>query len=510
MPNSVTMKYGDYSFSPVPMITIDKSLTKTAGGEHIGDLYGITLNGYLTASPDQTGGIIKLDQEQDALLTALNIDGKRFRIMCDSTEILNVYPRVMTIHFAESNDNWVYTTPFTVNLEIDAMTTGNDSTYTGHVSDATDSWVLEFADGFNYHTWDLNNVTNQDANFSYSRDTNPYVLRMSHSVSAVGKSHYKGDGAQTTGVLNKYPWEEARDFVVGRLGSDTGVLANSGIINIQPTGYEFYNHMRTVNQNELAGGYDVTESWLVKESGQAGVHGNATEDFTITISNTFDSPNTRVHIDGTIQGLESRSYGNVIGDFSTSETKYAAATGYWANVENKLYPRCQMVSENKTTRTLHPSGISTSIAHNPNQGTISYDYEFDDRPLNCVAGSLHETINISHKRPTDIFASLAVLGRAAGPILQDIGTVTEGTYAVNIEVVMQPSTGCTYANLVATQPYTSVAALLCTFQTHISDTYATYFKIDDQESWEPKTGRYSRGVTWTYTYCNSSPDTSLC
>src|SRR5690606_3496765 len=144
----------------------------------------------------------------------------------------------------------------------------------------------------------------------------------------------------------------------------------------------------------------------------------------------------------------------------------------------------------------------------------TYTYEYDDRPCNFVTGALSEVITINDNDPTDVFASLTVLGRAAGPILQDIGTVTAATREVSIELVMAIPTGCDSGNcgvLITSSPRNQVNNLLCCLEGELTDAYNQVFKSQDTSSWSPKTGRYTRTVQWTYTNCSGdAPSTSFC
>ncbi len=133
-----------------------------------------------------------------------------------------------------------------------------------------------------------------------------------------------------------------------------------------------------------------------------------------------------------------------------------------------MLPRAQLVSQALSTRVLNSGVRTTTLAHNPTQGIVSYSYEYDDRPSNCISGALFENISVVDNNPTDVFASLTVLGRAAGPILQDIGTVTSATRAVNIEAIMTIPTGCTVANLLTNRPSSQASGILCTFETDLT------------------------------------------
>ena len=65
--NNVFMTYGEYTFSPVPLITISKDSQKTGGGVNLGTLYNLTLEGTVTPFPTGVGGIVNVDRLQDEL-----------------------------------------------------------------------------------------------------------------------------------------------------------------------------------------------------------------------------------------------------------------------------------------------------------------------------------------------------------------------------------------------------------------------------------------------------------
>ena len=123
---------------------------------------------------------------------------------------------------------------------------------------------------------------------------------------------------------------------------------------------------------------------------------------------------------------------------------------------------------------------------------------------------MFENISVVDNNPTDVFASLTVLGRAAGPVLQDIGTVTAPTRDVNIDAIMTIGSGCTVAQLLANKPSAQVSGILCAFETDLTGSFTQVFLTSDNENWNPKTGSYSRNVRWIYTNCSGLSNTSFC
>jgi len=501
-----TMKYGDYTFSPVPMLTISHVEHKTGDQDKLGSVILYRLEGWVTPLPDGDLSLTGVMDLQDQLVSAFDRDGKLFLLQCGTDVIISGYPRInQPPVFSPSNDNWTQKTPFSLEVEMD----GEPKEENKQIASFEESWSVELDPSNSHYSLDLSNVpvADQEGGYSYVVDSNPYQARLTHNLTAVGKTHYTGDGL-TTGLIQQEAWETARDYLQDYLGYDEYILANSGVINLDVSTFTPYNHARITNVDEAQGACSVTETWFVLSTG-AGVASNATESFNVDIQQSAETDLISVNINGQIQGVETVSFGSASGDYAITETKYESASGYWEIVKNRLFPRAQYISQGYTNRTLNPRIQNSTVGKNPVNGVITYNYSYSDEPLNCIAGAKRERIVVSNNNPVDVFASIPVLGRAAGPILQNLNTVTSKSTTVSIEAVMEIPTGCTVA-LLNDPPTSEVAAILCLFETDISGTYDAYYKTQDNDSWEPKTGRYSRVVTWTVDDCSFDGDTSLC
>lgn len=507
------MKYGSYSFSPVPFITMNKEFQKSEDGTLLGTVFKITLDGVLTPLPSGDGGLEVIDAYQDNLRSAFDVDGKLFELNCDGTPLIYAYPRILSLQFEKSSNNWVYTCPFQIQIEFDdepASSGENGGAMPPYISQASETWSVEFVQESQPYSIQLNETVPQQIG-SYATDANPYQIKLTHQISAVGKRHYSG--STITGTLDKQAWEQARDYVLPRLGYDSERVSASGVLNLDGSLFSAYNHFRTNEVNELGGSFAVTETWLVVNTDASGNPGRALEDFTVNVRKAVENPITTVSIEGNILGLSTRSYGTNPGDFAVTETAYDAASGYWNIVQDRLLARATLMSTGLTTRSLNPAAKSSVVGHSPSKGSVNYNYEFDDRPCNFIAGSLSEVITINDTYPTDVFAQLQVMGRAAGPVLQDISTKGPATRDVSIEVIMDIPTGCASGDvsaLFSSAPTSQVRDLLCGMEQQLTNAYSQVFKHKDDSSWNPKTGQYTRNVGWTYQDCSGNPTTSFC
>jgi hypothetical protein len=121
--SGVSMSYGDYTFKPVPMVTINKETFKT-NGNVIGGGYNVSLNGILipyTTGSDKGG--IGVFQARDQLTSALTQDYSCFTAYFSGEGcgdiILKGRPRVDSLSFDSSSDNNSLTMPYSVDLRFD-------------------------------------------------------------------------------------------------------------------------------------------------------------------------------------------------------------------------------------------------------------------------------------------------------------------------------------------------------------------------------------------------------
>ena len=191
--------------------------------------------------------------------------------------------------------------------------------------------------------------------------------------------------------------------------------------------------------------------------------------------------------------------------FGSVKGRHTAKSGLFYNRVSNAYsglnfPAVQLLP-------LQPEPIAQSISYNTRESTIGYSFTYNNRPPNCFSGALHETINISRGNPSEVHSNLTILGRAKGPILQDIATITASTTEVNVEAVIVPDSGtglCTgniFVGYRTAHTRDFYSGLLVDVESGISGEYGTYFVTSDNETYDPKTGRYSRSKAWIHSLC---------
>lgn len=207
------------------------------------------------------------------------------------------------------------------------------------------------------------------------------------------------------------------------------------------------------------------------------------EEFTVSRKSSSEDPRVVVTVEGTIKGLRTSSCSD---PFQTPQDYFEAfshALAYFGAIKDGLLSRAALYVP---TAELTPAPWSTSYSQNLYAGTVSYAYEFTSQ-RHCYPFALSESITFSREGGIPVIAEVPVLGRKAGPVIQDMNTITSKRQSVAIELVLPiPANPCGFQEPPAVDvsiyaPHGSVVRL-----------------ESDVTTWSYESGRFSRNVSWIY------------
>lgn len=500
-----------YYIRPTPFVSISQNTNRNKMGR-LTNNYAITLNGSLVTSRDGTftqdisapGRTITIVDELPTVITDQQrlksnfIDGCYIEILDIEANnvIMSFYADVESINFEEGT--YIGVAKYTINLTTDYIAYGaqtnnsNQSSYYHNI--IPQKYNYEAIDDFN-DTWSIE--TDEGNATSYAGILRSY--RVTRNVSATGRKVYPH---------KKEAWQSAKDFVLHNVlnsgnfyTSLDSFLKNTTII---PSGLGFtgYNHIRSENIDKGAGSYSVNDTWILGS-------GTTLENFNISINSSNDSPYISVSIDGNIKGLSpihasgyNQHPSNI--PYNYALDKYNQISNYGQfGINSDIYKR----ANNSSPKTLHVQPASYSVGKNIITGEITYNAQFNNRPYNIIAGAISENITVNDTYPGDIFAVIPVLGRTTGPILQYIGGRTEYKRDVGIEFTIdEPNIprGETRSSLLLQKPSlnesikTDLLQLINELSPKNEPGIRKYFLSPPTENWNPKEGRYSLNLSWTY------------
>lgn len=473
----MSVAYGSSKIIPAPFCRIQKILQKNAAQEWIGSIYQITLTGKLFAykgspksdktfwtaagyPPDEVIGatdtFAAILRKQEALRILFAIEGQTLIIQPDDgNPPITCNPRVVSISFPEGG--WYQVCNYEIVLETDVLyisgtsadeDTGDPANF--KIADCSEEWRLEPADD----------------RFIRSR--------LTHTLSAKGKRWYN-----SSGQLTQDAWKNARDYVLQKLtlGIDTSKLTASQVGGVATA--SAYNYTRIEDENIRAGTYSMTEVWLCYDP-QGGAA--AIDEYVVDVKTDAQGLVTAI-INGTIEGLQISNNTTQ----AVTSTKITNAIAKWSQVQPTLFGRIQSYVGNGV---LNPVVLDQSVVREIQAGRINYSQKYDGRPSTSINGAISEVQNVVFVNPSEIVAVIPVLGRAAGSIIQDIGTTTNSYKEWSIEALMPKNV---YNAVNITKPNTD--ALAASFYPAGAN---FFYKIQDEENFTPNNGRYTRRVRWIF------------
>lgn len=555
--SGVSMSYGAYNFEPVPMVTISRESYKTSRTT-IGGVYTISLEGILIpyvvdGAPEY--GPIDVFNAKTEMLTGLKQDFGCFEasftgINCGQI-ILKGRPRVESISFDTSSDNSSKTMPYSIELSFAGSSLEGIEDYLGETLNL-ESISTSY------------NISYIEKPYSFAGEQHGARAELGRTITAKGLTVGFGNegtacsfaagaaefNANATGInanSGNYvdPLVPAIDYigsVVGTGSSDDGKALNIPAFAQQQKIFSWPGSSgagvkagsflidRSLEIDEHEGSVTLSDTFLIFATGV----GYITEDypvsdsFSVNVDSDIGEGVVKISTQGSVIGYPNYKVSNLFVEDGSGA--FNNASGYFSNaltgsgVGARFYSRCSGVYDEHVSdytfaetadgsdRTgpqandggapLNPQPISRSYGYNIKEGTIDYSLTYSTRPAACLTGAnlLSEQISITRNRPTPLHASLVVLGRGSGPILQDIGTQTAYTADLSIEAVVLAPAACNGPLWFDGSP--NYNAVIATTEADISQSGDnTYFKTADSESFDVKTGRYTRSVSWVYTAC---------
>jgi hypothetical protein len=488
--------------------------------------------------------------KQKVIRSLFGTDGQRMEIIPvhgDGPAII-CYPKVVSVTFEEGV--YIHKCGYSITLQADTLLNkdyevdneGNPVFQDGHeelkeeeiaalkgyfINSFSDNWSIEVDEAMGETVGNL---------------VIPRSYRITHSASATGKTHYYPKSSNPDLVVKSAAWQNAKKYVQNHLLGYSGTsgvdfypsvgnalpqwgspyvagpekllpnetLLGSGTLNLVDT-YRGYNHVRTEQIDKSTGSYSVSDTWLLAS-------GNAYETYSMSISQAADSPFINVSIDGSIKGLselhpDAASLGGNYGDGIDigQGTAYSNAISKFHEVSNSgkygigsnIFKRANRA----TAVMLNAQPQSISLGTNEYDGEITYSLAFNNRPTNIISGVLSENISVNDNYPGDIFATIPVIGRNTGPVLQYVGGRTAYNRSVNIELVMDYTDigyGSDRKSLLLKKPSiveptkSQLRDLIKELSPQNEPGVRKYFIAPPSESWTPKEGRYTFNISWTY------------
>lgn len=379
--------YGDFELRPGPRVSFDFTPRLAGDGRKLATPVTATLTG--TIVPEKIDGVeeaVPVDgrlstilEQMERLREAFKVDGRDFVVKGWDDEAMVSFPvRTSQVRFLDGD--WVSRCDYEIQLEGPSIPAEDEGLF--FIESCGESWQFE-------------------------EDEQTWLTKVTHSVEAKGLTKYDGDGG-----IDTLAWENARSFALNQLklgwttvggaywspASGQTILSGSAIV---ASATAAWNVVRQEQVDEIDGSYRCTESFVLST-------GAYWEEYRLSSRVGDAEPNAivSVSVTGTVHGLFADE-----GDFGA---KYTNAEAGWDDVKDLVATRAQTAA-GAATLSAHP--VSVQVDRSPRDGTISYQYEYNDRPL---VDDTWETYTVTPRVSVDDYrTNVNVQGTITGVVLAD-------------------------------------------------------------------------------------------
>jgi hypothetical protein len=459
--------YNSKRLIPAPIVNVAKEYQSLPDGTKVGSQFVLTITGTGVAfkgSPNSLGefwtvGGFPPDEihvansrlksclrKQEAIRELFSEDGHVLEFQSEDGSLpMKCNPRITGITFSEGIwfDRFEYTITCVCNtLSVNGQVDGEDD-FDDFISNASESWQIDESDEAESLTSDRRHT-------------------VTHTVSATGKLHYNEFGLPIPATTSARNWVQSRLGINGSIITSTIVTAMAGKAG--------YNHLISESVSETDGTYSVTETWVYAAD-------SAFEELEVSSSEDAESSLIEVTVNGTITGLR-----------TNDKTKYENAEEKYNSIIGLAFTRAAAYSGEND---LNPIPLTKTKGTNPVTGVITYSVSYNTRPANFISNAKSETISVSDSLPTNFPVAIFVLGRANGPVIQNLGTSRERRRTLNVEAVLNIPPSTPLASRMALKP--NMAAL----EAMLNPGGVSYVE-ERGDNFELTTGRFTYNVTWMW------------
>jgi hypothetical protein len=527
------------TFRPAPFVSISATPLRNKNA-YFGNRYSITLNGTIVANDTSirlssplapVGGdnsaeasLRDIMSVQKDLVDFFDIDPNDTATSVARLEItpggnnpaISFNVRFESISFEEGS--YVSTCKYTISLTSEKESTlGPDTHIEDLLEDFNESWSFDVDNNYAY------TETGGDSRLSSRSFIATRTITATGRNSPTRTLKQSTIDAQTNNSPNSAPydkpaWMQAMGFIENYANPETTLNASkitdllqydrSKLGTFLDSTYLPYNHSRTSSVDKGAGTVTVTDSWVLARSSDS-----ALENYTSSVSTSRDNPYVKVSIQGSIKGLAPRDFtdGQFASNTTDTNSPFSKARSHYSSISNNgnfgvgcaIFKR----ADNVVAQSLNSQPLSVSLGTNEITGEITYNLEFDNRPSNYFTNVLFENISVNDTYPGDVFATIPVLGRPTGPILQFTFGRTEYKRDISIEIVLDYTDlgyGLDRGSFLLRKPSINeptageLRDLVGMLSPANEPGIRKYFVSPPTESWNPKEGRYTLSIGWTY------------
>lgn len=316
---------------------------------------------------------------------------------------------------------------------------------------------------------------------------------ITHTISASGGIL---DGVDAYTSAKNWVENRVKDSSIGlSITKNAGQESLNSPVNVEdlatiPEGE--YSVVRTISSDPVGGSYSVTTTFFRAKS-------NSTTDITADFQKD-DNGDVNVSVNGTIKGLSDGGPNSTTDDsYSNAELAFNTICGNFRS-GSKVYSLAATTfsAHNFESVTLDDYPMSLSVGSNKLAGTKTFNVNYRAYPngvkslIDYIPNAISASLSITDDNKdgdVQVFASIPIIGRAEGPILQDMGTTRERRRSVQVEATIKAA---------GRDPGSSVVNVCKAKALEYAPNGTQIFISNSNGNWDFTSGKVSFSIEWTY------------
>jgi hypothetical protein len=494
---SLTVSWnGSISFEYGYTVSIQKEFIRNDDGTAIAEKHTINVKGSIVSGGGGSGEgrLAELIDAAGSLADLAGTDSRQMANLSLSSGLNYDDARLMSFSSSDPPEDTAGIQYIEVSLSFEAYSVSNMTSYKlRSVTETVD--VKKEEDRFCFKN---NDITGEDIQYSYS---------VSHTISAQGFVTQQG-GSEGYNEAKKWVEDRLKDTSVGLTltknaydDSLYNTFAPETDLNMGDIGArKEYNRIRTANADTVGGSYSVTSTYFRSDT-EASIELNVS-------FNKDEGGDVSVSAEGSVQGFSSTAikalnqdkYTQAKAAFGTIGGPQFARSSKVFAVVNELFGRYNTEAVAFDPKDEYP--ISVSSGENKINGTITFNVSYKAYPAGVISlkGAIPDcisaTLSITDENQSgknfdiEIFASIPIIGRKKGPVLQDMGTTRERKRSVQVDAIVRAS---------QRTPLNEAVKDACRAEAlKYAPVGSPIFKSNFSSNWEMTTGHCSVNLEWTY------------
>lgn len=384
------------------------------------------------------------------------------------------------------------------------IATGIANLYGASGSATTNNYTEDLNQGSLTYSFNYTNATGStyrhdyDVNYQVGEDGKPQ-LTIAGSIEGYTVSSYWQD-TQNKFNLAVSGWQVVKPTLKSLATAYNTVIGGTGTGGATISSYfTDYPINKSTSFNKPNG--VINYSYVFGFAGSGNAANTYIDEYTVEL-NSPNSPGTTTNagylrnatINGKIQGVNNSNIDDPTFRFNNAAAGFSTVVALAYTRANEYSTTLLGANSPALTNRI----LNKAVTYDKVGGNISYVFTYNNYEAPASSSVAVQDVTVDDVNPVDVFVEQAIPGRTAGPIFQDIGTLTSKRRSISIAMTLYPKSGSAYWAYSDRDTIFQIASGVLTSYIPAGTRKVDWWITGNSEKWDPKNGFYTLDYAIVY------------